>query len=171
MRKSTKRLTVASMLCALCFVLMLVGSFIDVMDLSAAALSSFIVIFAVIELRGAYPTLIWAVSSLAALLLLPNKLPAIYFLMFFGWYPIVKNIFEKLPQILSWILKTVSFALAFGIMLYVGEFFIGTDGNASELTVWLVIIGTGVFVIYDIALTKIITAYMRVWRHKLRIKL
>ena len=83
MKKSTKKLTVAAVLCAATFVVMLVGSIFDVMDLSAAALASFAVIFAVIELGGAYPVLVWLVTSSAAMLLLPNKLPAIYFALFF----------------------------------------------------------------------------------------
>ncbi len=171
MKKSTKKLTVASMLCALSFVFMLIGSFIEVMDLSASALASFIIIFAVIELGGAYPALIWAVSSAIALIMLPNKLPAIYFAVFFGWYPIVKNIFERVPTALSWVLKILSFALSFVAAFYIGMFIVGTEEIAAELTPLLAIFGIAVFAVYDIALTRIISAYMKVWRKKLKFKL
>ncbi len=170
MKKNTKKLTVASMLCALCVVLMLIGSIIEVMDLSVSALASFIVIFAVIEMGGAYPYLIWTAGSILALLLLPNKLPAIYFAMFFGWYPIVKNYFERVAVWLSWILKTAAFVISFGGMLYVSSFFVGADEIMSDITIPLMLVGVLVFVIFDIALTRIIRAYMNIWRKKLKIK-
>lgn len=171
MKKSTKKLTVASMLCALSVVLLLVGSFVEVMDLSASALASFIVIFAVIELGGAYPLLIWAVSSALAVFLLPNKLPAIYFSLFFGWYPIVKNIYERLHTALSWFLKILSFSASFGLITYISVSIVGAEELTDTLTPLLIALGAVVFVVYDIALTRIISAYIRVWRQKIKFKL
>ena len=170
MKKSTKKLTVASMLCALCFVLMLIGSLIEVVDLSAAALASFAVIFAVIELGGAYPTLIWLSASVIGFLLLPNLLPAVYFSMFFGWYPIAKNYFERLPSVLCWAAKLVSIVVSVAAMYYIGEAVIGVGQQLEALTPILVGGTCAVFVIYDVALSRLISSYMRVWKYKLKIK-
>ena len=171
MKKSTKKLTVAAVLCAATFVVMLVGSIFDVMDLSAAALASFAVIFAVIELGGAYPVLVWLVTSSAAMLLLPNKLPAIYFALFFGYYPILKNVFERLNKILCWVLKLMVFNAALAAVCALSAFFVGAEQEVLTVTPWLFLIGTPVFVMYDIALTKVIFSYMRVWKHKYKIKI
>ncbi len=171
MKKSTKKLTVASLLCALCTVLLLIGSFLEVLDLSVAALSSFIVIFAVIEMGGAYPSLIWLVSSALALLLLPNKLPAVYFSLFFGWYPILKNILERLPSIVSWALKIITFLISQAVIIYISIYVLATDDFTLSIAPALFVSGVAVFVIFDFALTRIITAYLRVWRQKLKFKI
>ena len=47
-RKRTKNLTICAMLCALGVILMTVGAFIEVLDLSTAALASLLCIFVVI---------------------------------------------------------------------------------------------------------------------------
>jgi len=158
------------MLCALCVVLMLIGSLIEVVDLSAAALASFAIIFAVIELGGAYPTLIWLSASVIGILLLPGKLPAVYFSMFFGWYPIAKNYFERLPSVLSWAAKLVSIAVSVTAMYYIGEAVLGVGEQIEDLTPLLIGGTCVVFVIYDIALSRIISSYLRVWKYKFKIK-
>lgn len=159
------------MLCALCFVLMLIGSLIEVVDLSAAAIASFAVIFAVIELGGAYPMLIWICSSIIGFLLLPNKLPAIYFSMFFGWYPIAKNYFERLPSVFCRVAKLVSIIISVAAMYYIGESVIGVGEQTETITPVLIGGTCAVFVIYDIALSRMIASYMRVWKYKFKIKI
>ena len=76
MKSKTKKLTVASMTCALSVVLMLFGSVFEVMDLSCAAICSALMIFLILELGGAYPALVYCATTLLGMLLLPNKLPS-----------------------------------------------------------------------------------------------
>ena len=79
MRRSGKIKTLAlcSMLAALGVVVLLLGSFIEVLDLSAAMLASLILVITVIETGKAWPWLTYSVTALTALLLLPYKLPAV----------------------------------------------------------------------------------------------
>ena len=84
-------MTVCAMLSALGVVLLLIGSFVEVMDLSAAAIASLLCVFAVIEYGGASPWLIFAVTSVLSMVLLPTKTPALMYLAFFGYYPIIKE--------------------------------------------------------------------------------
>ena len=169
-RKNTKKLTVSAVLCALTLVLMLSGSIVEVMDLSVGAVASFAVIFAVLELGGAYPMLIWSVGSVLGMLLLPNKLPAIYYLLFFGWYPIVKRYLERLPMVFSWIAKCAACAASLTLICLISVYFAGVE-DIIPMSVWVYVVVLPVFVIYDIALTRLISAYLHVWRHKLKIKI
>ena len=170
MKTSTKKLTVSAMLSALCCAIMLVGSIIDVMDLSTAAIASFAVTFAILELGSAYPTLIFSSVSLLGMLLLPSKLPAVYFILFFGWYPIVKFPLEKLRSWLSWLLKCAICSLSVTVILLVSVFFAGAE-DLITLNAWVYLVCVPVFVLYDVALTRVTRTYLRFWKQKYRIDL
>ena len=61
--KKTKRVSLASILSALSVVVMSLGAFIQVVDLTAVALASVMVIFARIELGPPYEWLVYGVSG------------------------------------------------------------------------------------------------------------
>ena len=161
LHRRTICLTLSALLAALGVVLMALGSLIDTLSLSVAALASFFCIYAVIEMRGAYPWMIWAVTSGLALLLLPNKEPALYYL-FLGHFPMVKALFERLPRALSWLLKLVWFHLA-GALIFSGTHFWLEPGVPLDGRIWywglLYFGGLLTFVLFDIALTRMITFY------------
>ena len=101
----TKKLTLGAILASMGVVLLTVGAFIEVLDLSMAALASFFCIFAVIEMGKGYPIMIYLVTGILAVLIMPQSLSGWIYLLFFGYYPIVKERFEKLPIALAWVLK------------------------------------------------------------------
>ena len=69
--KGTRALALSAVFSALGVVLLALGSLLQVLDLTMAVLASFLVILAVIELRGRYPYLIYAVTAVLGLLLCP----------------------------------------------------------------------------------------------------
>ena len=95
-RKRTKYLTVSAMLSALGVIFLALGAFIEVLDITTAVLASMLCIYAVIEMSGAYPWGIWVVTSILSLLLLPIKTPALFYALFAGFYPILKEKLERL---------------------------------------------------------------------------
>ena len=92
--RATRRLAVSAMLAALGVVLLLLGSFVEVLDLSMAAIASMLVVFAVIEMSRRYGVLIYAVTAVLSLLLLPTKTPALVYAAFAGYYPVLKAVLE-----------------------------------------------------------------------------
>jgi len=95
-KKSTKRLTLCAVLTALGVVVLSLGSLLEVLDLSAAALAGMLVVIVVIEVGGPWPWLVWAATGFISLLL-PLKTAAVFYLIFAGYYPILK---EKIDEIL-----------------------------------------------------------------------
>jgi len=168
--QGTRRLAAASVLSALGVLLLALGAFVEVLDLSMAALASLLVVLAVIELGGKYPYLIYAVTAVLGLLLLPNKTPAVLYTLFAGFYPIVKAGLErKLSRVLAWVLKLVIFNACLALAAFVAVKLVLPDA-ALILSYWwlLPIVGTPIFVIYDIALTRLISTYIQRWRTRLR---
>ena len=163
-KMNTKRLTVCAMLAALGVVLLYVGSLIELVDISMAVLASLLCVVAVIEYGGSWPWLVYVVTAILSLVLLPNKTPAAFYALFFGFYPILKEKLEKLPRTISWILKELVFNISFAIMAIVSVLlFFGKDNTLLTQPILIavfVVLAEAVFVLYDIAMTRLISFYI-----------
>lgn len=169
MRNKTKKLALAAVLSALCFIILLLGSVITVLDLSCAAAASFIIIFCVIELGGYYPYLVWCVVSLLSLLLLPDKFGAMVFTLFTGIYPILKSYLERLPRVLSRVLKILIFNLALTLIISASRFVLGIPAEEIDFSLIVYGICNITFILYDIATTKIISLYLFKLRNRFKL--
>lgn len=171
-KNTTKMLAICSMLAAIGVVLLYLGSFIEVMDMAMAAIASFAVIIAVVEYGKGAPWAIYGVTSILALILLPNKTPAAFYAIFFGFYPILKEKFEKHGKLARWVLKEIVFNICFALMLLASVFLFTTGETELDsplLIAATVLLGEVVFVVYDIALTRMISLYIFRLRDRLRI--
>ncbi len=111
MMKHTKRVAAAGMLSALAVVIMLIIGLIESFDLAAAFLGGIIISVALIELGSGYALAVCLVTSILAVVILPNKLVCIEFAGFAGWYPIVKKYIERIrPTFLRLTAKLLLFA-------------------------------------------------------------
>ena len=163
------------MLAALGVIFLCLGALIEVLDISMAVIASFCVIIAVIEYGKGAPWMVYAAISVLSFLLIPTNLAVMFFALFFGFYPIIKEMLERKPKVLRWVLKELIFnvCLAIIITLYLLFFFQGLTFEKIPLP-WLIVAAVllceVVFVIYDIALTRIITFYVLKLRHRLKLK-
>ena len=78
------------MLSALGTVLLLVGAFVDVLDLSMCAVASLCVVFIYIEVGSPYTWLVWLTTSLLTFIFSPGKTVWMLYLLIFGVYPLLK---------------------------------------------------------------------------------
>ncbi|MBE6699393.1 MAG: hypothetical protein E7584_04050 [Ruminococcaceae bacterium] len=169
-----KYLTVSAMLCALGVVILGLGSLIEVLDLTVSVIASLLTVYAVIEIGGVYPWLIWIVTSVIALLLLPLKTPVLFYALLTGYYPIIKQKIERrMARLPAWALKMGVLAVSLGIIWGVMRLFLPDLLESSGG--WIMIattVGLAVlsFVLYDICLTKLITLYFVRLQKRFRIK-
>ena len=168
---STKRLTACAMLSALSVVLLYLGSMIQVIDISMSVIASLMCVFAVIEYGKSAPWLVFGVTSVLSLLLLPQKAPALMYVIFFGYYPILKERFERLGTTVCWILKEAVFNVALVFMIIVMKWLLFEN---LDFPFMLYVVGVAllevVFVIYDFALTRLISLYVYKIRRRFKIK-
>lgn len=165
---TTRRITACAVCAALGIVIMTLGSIVEVLDLSTAALASMILIFAVIEIGGPWPWLTYAATGLLSLLL-PLKTAAIFYILA-GYYPLVKEKLERIrSRVLTWIIKLLGFNAVLIICYIIVKHILLLPDTFDGLS-WLAIpIANITFILYDIALTRIISYYILILRHKLRI--
>ena len=172
--KSLRYLTVSAMLCALGVVLLAVGSLIDVMDLSVAVLASLFAVYAVIEMGGIYPWLIWLTTSLLSCLLLPQKTPALFYACFFGFYPICKAKIEgHLPRLWGYLCKLALFHVSLVLLYGVFRLFLPAELEGYGFG-WLLLATYAAallcFVLYDFCLSKLITLYLYRLRNRFHLR-
>ena len=168
MSKNTKNLATSAILSALGVVILFMGSIIQVLDLSMAVMASIIIIYAMIELRGGWPYLIFAVTSLLSLLLLPDKFAGVVYLGFAGYYPIAKFYFEKkLSRIVEWITKLAVFNIALTAIVFASIYVLHLPSEEIGFGWIIYLLGNVVFIIYDLALTNLISFYFFKLRKRL----
>ena len=171
-RNKSGRIALAGMLSALAVVILTLGSLIDVVELSAAAMASFAVMVAVLELGAGWAVGVFAVSAVLSLLLFPMRIATVTFALFFGYYPVLKVYLDKLRvRPLRWAVKLVCFN-AFLVLsaLLLGEL-AGLDaevGTAKWLYGALLALGNATLAVYDVAIARISLLYIRKCKNRMR---
>ena len=169
--RQTKKITLSAMVVALGTVFMVIGGFIEVLDLSVCALASLLVAFVYIEIGSPYTWLVWLCTSLTTFLIMPGKMMWMLYLLIFGVYPILKAYIEKLPRG-AWLITKLLFINAviwvfiFGTELIFGIPFFVVDKAWLKAGVYLVM-NVG-FIAYDLFITVLIRFYFEKLRHRFR---
>ena len=169
-KKTTLRLTLSAVSSALGVILLWLGGLVQIIDLSVAVLASLLVVFAVIELKGAYPYLIYAVTSVLTFLLMPASSAGLAYVLFAGYYPIIKALLEgHLPTWAAWTAKMAVFAAGAAGVLLISQFVLLWPMEWLWSHWYILFVLPPIFVLYDVALTRAISAYLFRWRERLRI--
>lgn len=165
--KKSKKTAFAAILCALGIVIMYVGSIIDLLDITMACMASFLIVVSVLELGASYPLLIYFCTSVLSFLILPNKSVCLIYILFFGFYPMLKRILERMRMIFSWICKIALFNVMLIAYYFLAEklFFIKIEESKIVMTVLLNVI----FVTFDLVLTMFVSFYVYKIRKRLRL--
>ena len=164
------RIVVTGVLVALSVIILYLGCAIEVLDLTMSAIVSLLVVVIVIEMGYKYAWFAYLATSVLSLLLLPQKSPAIFYTCFMGFYPIIKSHIERLnSSVLRWIIKLITGNLALVAMFVLLSLFVPDEFESGIILVATYILGIVAFVMYDVALTKLITAYFVKFRDRIKI--
>ena len=156
----TKRISVCAMMAALGVVILYMGSLISVADISMAVIASLLCILATIEYgRGAAFSLFF-VTAVLSVVLLPQKSPSVMYALFFGYYPILKEMFERKKKFISWVLKELVFHAALIAIFFAFKYLLAENVQAHMIVyITGLILCEVIFVLYDIALTRLVSFY------------
>lgn len=172
--KKSSQVALGGMASALCLLLMFMTGMVPFATFALPAVAGIVLIVVVVEMGRSTAALVYAAVSLLSLFMCPDKEAAMMFIGFFGIYPVVKGLLDKIkPKILRMLAKFAAFNAGilasywviinlFGLTEILEE--MGGFGSASLLVTWLM--GCLVFVVFDIALTRIHWAYAHVLRYR-----
>lgn len=156
----TRKLTMLAMSAALSVLFMYLSSVLPTGQLGFIAAASLLGFFALIEVGVPGAVMLYVVSSLLALLLVPRRTPVFIYILFFGYYPIIKYYAEKIrARILSWCVKLIVFNAAFTVVFLLFKEIIFDISVLQSSTVIAFIAGNTVFVLFDIGVSKLIWFY------------
>ena len=115
MKNDIKKITLSSIISALIVVLIAIGSLIDLLDITVAAVCTLAVFVIQFEIGTKYSFLVYLTSSVLSLILLPLTTSSLYYICFFGYYPLLKRYTRRFGKRLS----KVSCALLFNIVMII----------------------------------------------------
>lgn len=160
MKEGTKRIARLSLLSALAIGFLYLGSILPSAKIAVIALAGFLCAVAVMMYSMGWAALVFCVTALVSLLILPDKNIALLYACFFGFYPILKSLFEKHPdRKIGWLLKLTTYTAGF-LLWWFAAVGLLTAGDVSLPWYLLWPAGALAFVIYDICLSLLITIYI-----------
>lgn len=101
----------------------------------------------------------WFTVGVLGIILLPDKGSALLYFLFLGLYPVLKGEIESIRRLpVEWIIKILFFNLIFSIFCVFFQylFFSELTGLFFNKRSFLFLIGNGVFVCYDMLLSRIV---------------
>ncbi len=163
--KTSYKIALGAVFMALSTIFMMATSVIPIASFAFPAVAGALLVVVNIEVGRKWALLVYAGVSLLSLFISSDHTAIVSFIVFFGYYPIIKGAIEKIgKKWLEWILKMLLFnaAIIAGILLTILLF--GMDILMMEYSEFTVA-GLGVFilacevvfVVFDIALTRLIT--------------
>lgn len=165
-----KKIVVAGVLAALSVIILYLGCAIEVLDLTMSAIVSLLVVVIVIEMGYKYAWMTYIATAILSILLLPQKSPAIFYACFMGFYPIIKSYLERINSALArWIIKLVVGNAALALMFILMSLFLPDEFEGGWLMLVTYLLGIIAFLMYDVALSKLITLYFVRIRDRIKI--
>lgn len=165
MKKNGKTffLTFGAMLAGLGLLLLYGSGVVPSGQWALSALAGILNAAAVISLGLKGGFCVYVLVGVLGLLLVPNKLNVLLYALFFGLYPMIKSLLERLKsKTLSWALKFLFFDLALCVFAFgFGRAFLPLLPAALGRHTSLVLLaGNGAFLVYDLGFSQLIGFYM-----------
>lgn len=163
-----------ALMAALGAAIMLAGGLIPIATYCAPMLSAVLLIPVMQEFSRREAWMTWAVTTALSLILSADK-EAAFLYLFIGYYPILRELLDRLPsRVLRLLCKLLFFALslgaAYGLMIFLFQLDAVTEEFRSATRIANAVFFAAlvaVMLLYDVALDRVSAVY----RYKLRPKL
>ncbi len=171
-KKVSYKVSLGGIVSALCLVLMFLTAVFPPLNITLPLFAGMLMTVVAIEVSPSWAWVTYATVAILSFFITPDKEAAIFFTVFFGFYPILKDTLEKIKsKILKWLLKFVVFNIAIVIIYQLTVKLLGTVDLIEEfgfmkqfMLPGLIIMFNGIFILYDITLSMVKTAYLKWFR-------
>ncbi len=152
------RLTLSAMLTALSVVVLYLGTLLDVLSLTAVAIASLFLLFAVREFSVTYRLFIYFGTGILAVLLLPSLETAVLYALL-GLYPLFKFPVERIRRPLPLVLKLLYVNTVITLSELCTVFLFHLPAEAWYMLLALYLIANPAFFLYDRVLDRMLIVY------------
>ena len=158
MRRKTFTLTFASLMAALSFTFMYLGTLTGVLDMTACAVCSALTLILYRECGRSAAVCATAVCGVLCFILLPDKISAVLYVTVGAVYPLFHVFARRLNRTPAWCLKCTAAVLI--IMAYVGATFLFIPAEATvKMIAPALLLGLPCFIMLDVLLSRLMPVY------------
>ena len=172
-KRSAHRVSLTAMFASMSLLFLYLASILPTMNIAMFFLSSVFVMGLVLEEEIGLAFLMFAVVSLLSLLLMPDKLLVIPYVIFFGHYGIGKYYIETgiRDKVIRYVVKLLYYNIAL-VLIYIVTLLINTDVLSDvmyfDVALYILIpLAELAFVLYDYLFTKVTAYYFNHIRRRL----
>ncbi|MCD7731324.1 MAG: hypothetical protein LUI05_07505 [Oscillospiraceae bacterium] len=170
--KVSYKVSLGGIVSAICLVMMFLTAVIPPLNITLPLFSGMMILVVAIEISHSWAFVTYLVVSILSFFITPDKEAAIFFAVLFGYYPILKDVIEKISfKTVQWILKIALFNVAIVVIYQLTVKLLGTVDLIEEfgfmkqfMIPGLLIMFNGVLILYDVTLTMVKDAYVRWFR-------
>ena len=177
--RKTKRLALCAVLCALGVVILGFGAILEVMDITTTMLASLLLLPIMLCYGNGYAFMTYAVTGLLSVILMPFSFAPWMYLGLAGYYPMIKAKFDRLPKLISILLKAIlvlvalsAYFIAFYFLMMQGAgslsdaftLAFGEEGDPSWMGWVAVALAYIAFFAYDLLIDRLLVLYRYRWQ-------
>lgn len=159
---------------AVCTVLMFLTGLIPIGTYALPAIAGVTLMVIVVELGSRWAWMVYLAVSVLAALMAADKEAVMLFIIFFGYYPILKYHIEHLhSRVIQMLLKFIVFNISMIAAFFIAIKLLSVPEDSFEVfgisLPWVfLILGNFVFLMYDYSLTGLISMYITRLHHTLK---
>ena len=161
------RLAFCGMVTAVSVVILFLTGIIPIGEYALPALAGLLLIAVMVELDSRWAWSVYLAASLLSALLSADKEAVLCYVLLFGCYPILKALIErKAKKAVAFLLKLAFFNAAAILEFYLAVALLHVPQGSFEIfgvnLPWLFLLaGNAVFLVYDYAVSLLVTAYFK----------
>lgn len=161
----SRRIALAGVFGALSITMMFTGGILPLATFAAPAMAGLFIVPIAIEYGRKTGYLLYAAVSLLSLFLVPDREMSLIFIFLLGFYPLLKVRLERIrPRWAGWAVKMTVFNVCVCSMYALLLFVFRLDAVVAELDSHLYIalllgMGNLTFIVYDIAVRRVVALY------------
>jgi len=170
----SRKIAFGGIIAALSLVLMLLTGVLPVGTYALPCFAGILLTAIVIEFGTPWALGVYAGVSVLSFLLVSDKEAALYYTMILGIYPVLKSLFERIKiRWLCFIVKLIFFNAVAVASFYISIYVLSVPVESFSLfgvnmPLLFLVLGNVVFILYDICVTRLVAAYLHIWRQRFK---
>ena len=161
LKNTIKSMALSSLLSALITTFILIGSLFDIFDLICASVCSIIIHIINEKIRTRTAFMIYSVSSVISFILMPLRSCSLYFIAFFGYYPIIRQlIFKKIKnRLVSYTILMLIYNLTTISLYVIFANLFGLNNEPVYMYIALIVTSNIFYFAFDLLISRIMIIY------------
>lgn len=174
--RNTKTMKIAfcGLIAALSVIILFLTGLIPIATLALPAIAGCLLIAVVAEAGVRWAFCVYAVCSVLSFIVAPDREAALFYILFFGHYPVLFAVIGRIKnRVARYAVKLAVFNAAMIAEFFIAVRLLGIPFEEMELfgqftVLILLLLGNVVFIIYDLALDRLISTYYMKMRPKVK---